>query len=554
ALGAALLLVGPQALWAQDDTADAPVSTSAAGGSQMLRSTRSGQRVTVDSLARDSVQASTFAFDQDTFRSMLGLVRRLHEPQAMHVDQQALLNLVQAGNGMEAFLEAFEGGDGLFGTTFNALDGVGANVGNGMRFTRVPRADLNGPNQWAQLTPTRVTGPNGSSCAECHLQPVEDGSGPAAVNVIRDPLRQGNVGKMVNRNTPHIFGLAGPQRLAEEMTDTLQGIRAQAIRDARRGGQAVTRRLEAKGVRYGFITARPNGTADTSRVQGVSTDLVVRPFQWKGNFAFTREFNRDASNQELGMGPVETTGFGVDGDHDGVVDEMSIGDQTALAVYTAAQPRPTSRVELAALGLIPPLTAQETASIGNGTQVFSDVGCASCHKPALLVDNVTYSEPSQNPNFRDSVFPAGFTPVSVGVTPQFPVTFDITQDQPNNQIVDAAGNVVFRLGSFEKNAQGQAIIRLYGDLKRHDMGNNLAEDVDEIGNGPSVFLTRSLWGVGSTPPYLHDGRATTLSEAILFHGGEAADARNRFRQLQTQDQADLITFLNNLVLFVLPEE
>src|SRR5690349_13439954 len=64
ALGAALLLVGPQALWAQDDTADSPVSTSAAGGSQMLRSTRAGQRVTVDSLARDSVQANTFAFDQ----------------------------------------------------------------------------------------------------------------------------------------------------------------------------------------------------------------------------------------------------------------------------------------------------------------------------------------------------------------------------------------------------------------------------------------------------------------------------------------------------------
>src|SRR5262249_54486428 len=147
------------------------------------------------------------------------------------------------------------------------------------------------------------------------------------------------------------------------------------------------------------ITVSPSGNVDTSRVQGVDPDLVVRPFQWKGNFAFTREFNRDASNQELGMGPDETTGIGVDGDNDGVVDEFTIGDQTALAVYMAAQPRPTTRVELASLGLIPALSATETASIQHGSQVFNAIGCASCHIPSLSTDNTTYSEPSQNRNF-----------------------------------------------------------------------------------------------------------------------------------------------------------
>src|SRR5215510_8991036 len=68
----------------------------------------------------------------------------VHEPAAEHVDQHALVTLLRAGNPAEAFEMAFEGGDELFETVFNALDGVGANVGRGERFTRTPRADLRG--------------------------------------------------------------------------------------------------------------------------------------------------------------------------------------------------------------------------------------------------------------------------------------------------------------------------------------------------------------------------------------------------------------------------
>ncbi len=81
------------------------------------------------------------------------------------------------------------------------------------------------------------------------------------------------------------------------------------------------------------------------------------------------------------------------------------------------------------------------------------------------------------------------------------------------------------------------------------MGVGLAEPIDEVGTGASVFLTENLWGVGSTAPYLHDGRATTLAEAIGEHGGAAAPARAAFLDLPTDAQMDLITFLNNLVLF-----
>jgi CxxC motif-containing protein (DUF1111 family) len=126
---------------------------------------------------------------------------------------------------------------------------------------------------------------------------------------------------------------------------------------------------------------------------------------------------------------------------------------------------------------------------------------------------------------------------------------DLTKDHPDNIITDAAGNVVKRLGDFDKDGNGHAIIRLFGDLKRHDMGPGLAESIDETGTGASVWMTRNLWGVGTTAPYLHDGRATTLTEAILEHGGEAANAKNAFVALALGSQQDLIAYLNNLVLF-----
>ncbi len=68
------------------------------------------------------------------------------------------------------------------------------------------------------------------------------------------------------------------------------------------------------------------------------------------------------------------------------------------------------------------------------------------------------------------------------------------------------------------------------------------------------FFQRISEVLDSTTPYLHDGRATTITEAILEHGGEALATQNAFRNLTQSDQEDLIAFLNNLVLFKTPEE
>lgn len=479
----------------------------------------------------------------------------LHQHAIVHANQIELRNMVSNGKPEKAFEEAFELGDELFETAFNALDGVGANVGQGQRFTSVPRADLNDIGEWGKHTPKRATGPNAQACNECHNLPANDGAGGVASNNIRDPLHTGNLQSFIKRQPPHLFAIGAVQRLAEEMTGELHAIRARAIAKAmEENGESKTAKLETKGVNFGSITAFNDGSIDTSNVKGIDEDLVVRPFDWKGVFFSVRDFNRGAAHNELGMQPVEIVGDLVDGDSDGVVDEMTIGDLTALAIYNAAQPRPTTRIELASLGLIDPLPPQEVKAIKGGEKLFVKAGCAICHIPSHKIDKPTFSEPSQNPNHRDIVFPAGQDPISRGLDPAFPISFDLTQDQPDNQITDESGDVIYRLGALETDWWGRANVRLFGDLKRHDMGPGLAEPIDADGIPAAVFLTEGLWGVGSTAPYLHDGRATTLTEAILAHGGEAANSRDEFMGLSTSNQEYVITFLNNLVLFKLPEE
>ena len=491
-----------------------------------------------------------------------------NSPAAEHVEQETLRQLVATGQRDEAFEAAFDGGDELFETVFNSLDGVGANVGGGQRFTSVPRADLRGNGEWFNHQPARFTGPNASSCISCHARPFDDGAGDPSTAVHRDPLRNGNLAQFIQRDTPPLFGLGGVQRVAEEMTAELQR-QQESLRQqlCQRGGTASVN-LSAKNVSFGTLSgtrSRNNPCSvnfNTDGVRGVDTNLVVRPFQWKGSVATLREFVRDASHNELGMQAVELVGDGIDGDSDGVTGELTVGDVTAMSVYLAAQPRPTTLLELASLDLIEPLPATQINAINRGRQVFSQIGCDSCHTPSMTLDDPTFAEPSRNAAYRDARFPAGQNPQSRGVDAQFAVTFDLTRDQPDNHVDGPDG--LYRLGSLRRDRNGRATVEMFTDLKRHEMGPQLAEAVNEVeGNRqtPSTWLTKSLWGVGSTAPYMHDGRATTLVEAILEHAtgnandtSEAADARRRYVGLPAGEKQALIAFLDNLVIFKLAEE
>lgn len=86
----------------------------------------------------------------------------------------------------------------------------------------------------------------------------------------------------------------------------------------------------------------------------------------------------------------------------------------------------------------------------------------------------------------------------------------------------------------------------YTDLLLHDMGTELADGIAAGFATGSEFRTQPLWGVGLHPPYLHDGRADTIQEAIEWHGGEAQGSVDQWLALTEEEQQDLLTFLADL--------
>ena len=87
---------------------------------------------------------------------------------------------------------------------------------------------------------------------------------------------------------------------------------------------------------------------------------------------------------------------------------------------------------------------------------------------------------------------------------------------------------------------------LYSDLLLHDIMGPGFRGMAEDGAPSGMYRTPPLWGVGDTAPYLHDGRAETLLDTILMHGGEATIASQGFLALPSGSQDDLIAFLEDL--------
>jgi hypothetical protein len=115
-----------------------------------------------------------------------------------------------------------------------------------------------------------------------------------------------------------------------------------------------------------------------------------------------------------------------------------------------------------------------------------------------------------------------------------PFVFDLTQQGTRPRL--------------ERTSNDQALVRVFTDLKRHSMGEMLAEQPEQGGVPGGVFLTKKLWGFASEPHFLHHCRATLISDAILAHGGEAQAARDALAALRESEWADVIEFLKSLVV------
>lgn len=95
-------------------------------------------------------------------------------------------------------------------------------------------------------------------------------------------------------------------------------------------------------------------------------------------------------------------------------------------------------------------------------------------------------------------------------------------------------------------------IRPYSDLLLHDMGTDLGDNAPDFQASGNEWRTPPLWGIGlintvnGHTNLLHDGRAKNITEAVLWHGGEAQAAKDKFKQLTTQQRTELLAFLNSL--------
>lgn len=109
-----------------------------------------------------------------------------------------------------------------------------------------------------------------------------------------------------------------------------------------------------------------------------------------------------------------------------------------------------------------------------------------------------------------------------------------------------------RTGGSDIPAVADQEIQPFTDLLLHDMGPDLADGRPDFEASGSEWRTPPLWGIGLVPTvnrhtrFLHDGRARSLEEAVLWHGGEGEGARRRYTELPARDRAQLLAFLESL--------
>jgi len=365
-------------------------------------------------------------------------------------------------------------------------------------------------------------GPDAFACANCHSKGGPDGAGTQTQN----GFLRGDGSTLASadqRNPPHVLGLGPVELLGREMSAELAAVAKAAAGKANSTGKRVGAPLVSKGVAFGEIAVLADGSFDYSGVEGVDHDLVVKPFGWKGHQAYLRDMTEESLQIHQGLiskrihlavkdGTLPAAPYGkgpwYDLDEDGVSLEIDSGMLTTVVGYLAQLEVPVVR---------PPHDPGLLDMFAAGRARFASAGCASCHVPTLEL---------KDPRLDAA---AGAGPDRAA----FVINVATDGDGPKVEPVYAGPDPPY-------------LVHLFSDLKRHDMGPDLATPAPQGSIPASVFLTRSLWGLAETAPYLHDGRAPTVHEAIVHHGGEAASARDAYLALDEASRATLRVFLVSL--------
>lgn len=238
------------------------------------------------------------------------------------------------------------------------------------------------------------------------------------------------------------------------------------------------------------ISGRPNWVTPRDFVPadepGGGVGPVLGRFSRKAQVSTLLQQTVEAYHQDIGI----TTDFLPE-------ENFSAAQSAALrAADLVADPELPAATVLAVVNylrlLAPPAPGELTPERQRGQQLFTEIGCATCHVPE------------------------------------------------------------FRTGSSSISVLANQPVRLYSDLLLHDMGEELADNRPDGSANGREWRTTPLWGLRVMRDFLngdaflmHDGRARSVEEAILLHGGEAAPVRDRFAGLSAQQQRDLLDFVRS---------
>lgn len=324
---------------------------------------------------------------------------------------------------------------------------------------------------------------NGKCCAECHAVPSTGGSQPNAGGA-----RETRIGRVFNGTFDPLDGSVSIDRggaLLQQRAIELPGCKLKA-EDVPPEATIVSIRLTTPLFGAGLMEAIPDSTILGNRSNGGRANFVFNPdtgatelgrFGWKAQVATLHQFAGDAYLNEMGItnpsfrqenrpqGELIPPGCDTVADPDN--DGSGVTAFTNFMRFLAPAPRG-------------PVTAQ----VQRGEQVFSQIGCASCHVPTMMTG-------------------------------------------PNS--VEALSNKP---------------VNLFSDLLLHDIGTG--DGIEQGQATRKDFRTAPLWGLSRRNRFLHDGRSNNVEDAILRHGEEAQNAHNGFVGLLQSDHDALLAFLDSL--------
>lgn len=325
---------------------------------------------------------------------------------------------------------------------------------------------------------------NRDSCVACHNGAGVGGSSP--INVTR-------FGSVLNGLFDPLADLGGsllqersiaPQ--AREIVPQQANVRAQRNSTALFGLGLIEAIPDAT-ILANMKVLTPDGVKGKAHIV---TDVVsgtqrVGRFGWKAQQATVLAFSGDAYVNEMG---ITNRLFPTENAPNGDAAKLAQFDQIADPEDTTDPVSGKQDIDKVAdfmrfLG--PPPTVALSTTAAQGRNVFNQVGCNQCHTPSMM----TGPNPVAALNFK--------------------------------------------------------VVNLYSDLLLHDMGP-LGDGIVQGEAGPREMRTSPLWGVRSSAPYLHDGRAPTLDAAIRAHDGEGKTSRDRYNALSAQQRQQLLAFLNSI--------